>query len=73
MYILFVFLSQLISNSPPFNKTFTSLFIKLFDTPATTAAQLPVPQAKVSPYPRSHTLIFIKLFSNISTNSTFVF
>ena len=47
-------------------------FIRPFSTQATAVAQQPVPQARVSPVPRSHTRIFTWCLSTTCTNSVLV-
>src|SRR5690606_13420709 len=59
---------QAISNAPPGKATVTSLCTRPRRIAATAVAQAPVPQARVSPAPRSHTRR--RMFASFSTVAT---
>src|SRR5690554_4333268 len=58
------------SKSPPARWIVTLRSVRLFKTPATHTAEAPVPQASVSPDPRSHVRCLNLVRDKISTNST---
>src|SRR5699024_98068 len=72
MYTWPSFSSQPILRSPPRRLTVTSLWVRPFTTHATATAQAPVPQASVSPEPRSQTLIRTWLRLSSWTNSVLI-
>ena len=67
--MIFASRSQRMISSPPSSFTVTSSSVLPFKMQATAVAQVPVPQASVSPVPRSHTRIFAYVGLTSSTNS----
>ena len=67
-------LSQRMKRLPPSRSTFTSLSFWAYPArmAATATAQAPVPQARVSPDPRSHTRMSRSFSPQTSTNSVLV-
>jgi len=62
---------HLIRKSPPSKCIVTTSSVSPFKTQATTLAHAPVPQASVSPVPRSQTRMFASALLRTCTNSAF--